>query len=130
MANPTRKMIDPEKELFGRGIKCLSLFFIDEVAKYRKYDEDGNEVNSEYGEIFEQEYISILNEYLTLFNTPYNRPSTVGSYNMLPASGYQTGMLHTPQSSFPGKPSSALLFPGCFPSQRYVEVHFLRRDVS
>ena len=68
-----RSHFEKEKELFGRGIKCLSLFFIDEVAKYRKYDEDGNEVNSEYGEIFEQEYISILNEYLTLFNTPYEK---------------------------------------------------------
>ena len=66
-----RSHFEKEKELFGKGIKCLSLFFIDEVAKYRKYDEDGNEVNSEYGGIFEQEYASILNEYLTIFNTPY-----------------------------------------------------------
>ena len=68
-----RSHFEKEKELFGKGIKCLSLFFIDEVAKYRKYDEDGNEVNSEYGDIFEQEYVSILNEYLTLFNTPYEQ---------------------------------------------------------
>ena len=68
-----RSHFEKEKELYGRGIKCLSLFFIDEVAKYRKYDEDGNEINSEYGEIFEQEYTSILNEYLTLFDTPYER---------------------------------------------------------
>ncbi len=68
-----RSHFEKEKELYGRGIKCLSLFFIDEVAKYRKYDEDGNEMNSEYGEIFEQEYVSILNEYLTLFNTPYEQ---------------------------------------------------------
>lgn len=56
-----------------KGIKTLSLFFIDEVAKYRKYDEDGNEINSEYGDIFEQEYTDILNEYLTVFNTPYEQ---------------------------------------------------------
>lgn len=68
-----RSHFEKEKELFDKGIKCLSLFFIDEVAKYRKYDEDGNEVNSEYGDIFEQEYVSILNEYLTLFNTPYEQ---------------------------------------------------------
>ncbi|MBR3186411.1 MAG: DEAD/DEAH box helicase family protein [Lachnospiraceae bacterium] len=68
-----RSHFEKEKELFGKGIKCLSLFFIDEVAKYRKYDEDGNEVNSEYGDIFEQEYVSILNEYLTIFNTPYEQ---------------------------------------------------------
>ena len=66
-----RSHFEKEKELFGKGIKCLSLFFIDEVAKYRKYDEDGSEVNSEYGQIFEEEYTAILNEYLTLFSTPY-----------------------------------------------------------
>ena len=68
-----RSHFEKEKELFGRGIKTLSLFFIDKVENYRKYDEDGNEVNSEYGEIFEQEYLDILNEYLPLFNTPYEQ---------------------------------------------------------
>lgn len=68
-----RSHFEKEKELFGKGIKCLSLFFIDEVAKYRKYDEDGSEVNSEYGQIFEEEYTAILNEYLTLFSTPYEK---------------------------------------------------------
>ncbi len=68
-----RSHFEKEKELFSRGIKTLSLFFIDEVAKYRKYDDEGNEINSEYGEMFEQEYNDILNEYLTLFNTPYEQ---------------------------------------------------------
>lgn len=68
-----RSHFEKEKELFSKDIKTLSLFFIDEVAKYRKYDEDGNEINSEYGDIFEQEYIDILNEYLTLFDTPYEQ---------------------------------------------------------
>lgn len=68
-----RSHFEKEKNLFSRGIKTLSLFFIDEVAKYRRYDEDGNEINSEYGEVFEQEYTDILNEYLTLFNTPYEQ---------------------------------------------------------
>ena len=68
-----RSHFEKEKELYSKGIKTLSLFFIDEVAKYRKYDEDGNEINSEYGDIFEQEYTDILNEYLTLFNTPYEQ---------------------------------------------------------
>ena len=39
-----RSHFEKEKELFSRGIKTLSLFFIDEVAKYRQYDEDGNEI--------------------------------------------------------------------------------------
>ena len=68
-----RSHFEKEKELYGKGIKCLSLFFIDEVVKYRKYDDDGNEINSEYGDVFEEEYTSILNEYLTLYNTPYEQ---------------------------------------------------------
>lgn len=68
-----RSHFEKEKELFSKGIKVLSLFFIDEVAKYRKYDEDGNEMNSEYGTVFEQEYLDVLNEYLTLFHTPYEQ---------------------------------------------------------
>lgn len=62
---------EKEEKLFNMGIKSLSLFFIDEVAKYRQYDEDGNEVLGEYGQMFEQEYINVLNEYITLFDTPY-----------------------------------------------------------
>lgn len=62
---------EKEEKLYNMGIKCLSLFFIDEVAKYRQYDEDGNEVLGEYGQMFEQEYIHVLNEYITLYNTPY-----------------------------------------------------------
>ena len=68
-----RSHFEKEKELFSRGIKTLSLFFIDKVENYRKYDDDGNEINSLYGEIFEQEYTDILNEYLTLYNTPYEQ---------------------------------------------------------
>ena len=60
-----------EQELFKLGIKTLSLFFIDEVAKYRQYDEDGNELLGEYGRIFEQEYISVLNEYRTFLDVDY-----------------------------------------------------------
>ena len=64
---------EKEEKLFDMGIKCLSLFFIDEVAKYRLYDENGDEALGEYGRIFEQEYNSILNEKLTLENTPYQK---------------------------------------------------------
>ena len=68
-----RSHFEKEKELYNRGIKTLSLFFIDKVENYRKYDEDGNEINSEYGQMFEEEYNAILNEYLTLFDTPYEQ---------------------------------------------------------
>jgi type III restriction enzyme len=62
---------DKEEKLFEQGIKCLSLFFIDEVGKYRQYGDDGEEILGEYGRIFEEEYIAALNERLTLFPTAY-----------------------------------------------------------
>ena len=64
---------EKEEKLFDRGIKCLSLFFIDEVEKYRQYDENGNETLGEYGKMFEQEYRAVLNDYVTLSDTPYQR---------------------------------------------------------
>ena len=64
---------EKEEALFNKGIKTLSLFFIDEVAKYRQYDENGDEVLGEYGQMFEQEYISVLNDYVTMFDTPYQK---------------------------------------------------------
>lgn len=60
-----------ETQLFKRGIKCLSLFFIDEVANYRQYDEEGNQVLGRYGELFEQEYMAELNEQMNSFNPDY-----------------------------------------------------------
>jgi type III restriction enzyme len=66
-----RSHFEKEEQLFRNGIKCLSLFFIDEVAKYRKYDEGGAELLGEYGEMFEEEYNAVLNERLTLFPSEY-----------------------------------------------------------
>lgn len=54
-----------ERQLFYKGIKVLSLFFIDEVAKYKQYDSANNELNGVYADIFEQEYKSII-EHLQL----------------------------------------------------------------
>ena len=65
--------LQKEKELFNRGIKCLSLFFIDEVSHYRQYDEDGNEVKGKFQKIFEEEYSRIVNEFITVFDTPYDK---------------------------------------------------------
>jgi type III restriction enzyme len=63
---------EKEKALFDQGIKVLSLFFIDEVAKYRLYNDEGEQAG-EYAKIFEEEYNSQLNEVMTLEDTPYNR---------------------------------------------------------
>lgn len=62
-----------ERQLFKRGIKCLSLFFIDEVAKYKSYDEDGNEVKGVFQKIFEDEYARLLNDELQIFDEDYNK---------------------------------------------------------
>ncbi len=45
-----------EQELFRRGIKCLSLFFIDKVENYRIYDAEGNAAKGKFQQIFEDEY--------------------------------------------------------------------------
>lgn len=65
--------LEKEEELYEKGIKVLSLFFIDEVAKYREYDEEGNPTLGIYGKIFEEEYIRALNAHGMLLDTPYNR---------------------------------------------------------
>jgi len=64
-----REHFDKELRLRPQGIKVLSLFFIDRVELYRKYDENGNAVKGEYAHIFEEEYrrTAKLPEYNTLF---------------------------------------------------------------
>ena len=55
---------EKERQLFKKGIKCLSLFFIDEVAKYRKYDSDGEPAKGIFQTIFEEEYEKIREDEL------------------------------------------------------------------
>src|SRR5690606_2872212 len=64
---------EKERSLFYKGIKVLSLFFIDEVAKYRQYAKDGTEIKGEYARVFEEEYNNLLNEYINLFEDDYIR---------------------------------------------------------
>ncbi len=54
--------LEKEQNLFNRGIKVLSLFFIDEVAKYRKYDENNNQLKGDYAKMFEEEYEAAIKE--------------------------------------------------------------------
>ncbi|MDE6272203.1 MAG: DEAD/DEAH box helicase family protein [Muribaculaceae bacterium] len=62
---------EKERKLFKKGIKCLSLFFIDEVAKYRQYDEEGNPVKGIFQKIFEEEYSRLVNDELRFFDDDY-----------------------------------------------------------
>ena len=63
---------EKERQLFKRGIKCLSLFFIDEVAKYKSYDDDGNEVKGVFQKIFEEEYARLVSEEFHIWDEDYN----------------------------------------------------------
>ncbi|MBO1031392.1 DEAD/DEAH box helicase family protein [Tessaracoccus sp. SD287] len=58
-----RAHLDKERELFAQGIKALSLFFIDEVAKYRDYKRE--DTLGEYARVFEEEYEAVLADYLS-----------------------------------------------------------------
>jgi type III restriction enzyme len=77
-----------EKQLFEKGIKVLSLFFIDSVEKYRKYNETNEAELGEYAKIFEEEYNIIRNDFIDLFNQDYNEylrdtaPSEIHKGNM------------------------------------------------
>ncbi|MAY74817.1 MAG: type III restriction endonuclease subunit R [Phycisphaerae bacterium] len=56
------KHLDKELQLRPQGIKVLSLFFLDKVANYRGYDEDGNRVDGPYAQMFEDEYKRAIKE--------------------------------------------------------------------
>ena len=60
--------LEKERELHGRGIKVLSLFFIDEVAKYRLYDKGGEALSGDYATLFEDEYKQAVKTAATLFD--------------------------------------------------------------
>ena len=64
-----REHLDKEKRLRPQGIKVLSLFFIDAVDKYRRYDDKGSPVKGDYARMFEEEYRHLANhpDYHTLF---------------------------------------------------------------
>lgn len=52
--------IQRERQLFYKGIKVLSLFFIDEVEHYRIYDEAGQAQNGIFATMFEEEYQDVI----------------------------------------------------------------------
>ena len=64
---------EKERQLFQQGIKTLSLFFIDEVANYKSYDESGEVVKGDLWKMFEKEYNDYMNEHLSLFEDDYQK---------------------------------------------------------
>ncbi len=57
-----RTHLERERALFGKGIKVLSLFFIDHVENYRIYESGGTTRNGKYAEMFEEEYVNVMHE--------------------------------------------------------------------
>ena len=60
---------EKERKLFKKKIKCLSLFFIDEVVKYRDYSQPDEK--GEYASMFEEEYNKLVNDYIRLDEPEY-----------------------------------------------------------
>jgi type III restriction enzyme len=51
-----KEHLEKEKVLKPKGIKVLSLFFVESVSRYRQYDSNGNPLKGEYARVFEEEY--------------------------------------------------------------------------
>ena len=66
--------LEKELRLKSKGIKVLSLFFIDKVSNYRQYDEEGNPINGKFADWFEEEYlwVSKRQKYKSLFEEDTN----------------------------------------------------------
>ena len=73
--NTVRRHLDKEIALKGRGIKVLSLFFIDRVSNYRSYDEQGQPVKGKFAETFEAVFaeLSALPKYKDLLPFPVEK---------------------------------------------------------
>lgn len=63
--------LNRENDLFKKGIKVLSLFFIDEVSKYRMYSDSGEPLLGDYGVMFEEEFGHIINERKQFYDSDY-----------------------------------------------------------
>ena len=66
-----RSHFERERMLFPKGIKVLSLFFIDKVENYRVYGSGNSFSPGRFAEMFEQEYINVLNENKDVFSPEY-----------------------------------------------------------
>jgi Restriction endonuclease len=79
-----RTHFEKERELYKAGVKVLSLFFIDEVAKY-KYYENGVALKGDYAKVFEEEYLNILNDFRNMIEEDYKKY----------LDSFETGKVHT-----------------------------------
>ena len=68
-----RSHFEKERLLYKKGIKVLSLFFIDEVAKYKEYDENNKAQDGEYAKIFEEEYKNLYKQNYELLDEEYRK---------------------------------------------------------
>jgi len=80
--------IERERQLFPMGIKVLSLFFIDEVAKYRQYDNNGKASGGIYASIFEEEYNQVIKSIQPELN---DAPEYLKYLNDIPAEKTHSG---------------------------------------
>lgn len=69
--------LEKENRLNKRGIKVLSLFFIDKVANYRDYSKDGAIIPGKYATMFEEEYENLIKQ--DRFKNNINRNISIGS---------------------------------------------------
>ena len=79
--------IERERDLFYKGIKVLSLFFIDEVAKYKQYDVSGEPINGVYADMFEEEYKEIIDN----LQTKLGEDEYLKYLNVIPESSTHAG---------------------------------------
>ncbi|MEI6532550.1 MAG: DEAD/DEAH box helicase family protein [Candidatus Roizmanbacteria bacterium] len=77
--NTIREHLNKEYQLLGKGIKVLSLFFIDKVLHYRDYDNEGHEIKGKFAQWFEEAYNQVIQE---------------GLYKDLPIKRFSVDQLH------------------------------------
>ena len=58
--NTVRKHLEKELQVRGRGLKVLTLFFIDKVANYRSYDEEGKPTPGKFATEFEAAFRKLI----------------------------------------------------------------------
>jgi len=73
--NTIRRHLDKELAVKGKGLKVLSLFFIDRVSNYRSYDGQGQPVKGKFAEVFEEAFkeLTVKENYRGLLPFPLDK---------------------------------------------------------